>query len=147
MAISASTGLRNVMLAGTGAKAALDLGFIKLYSGAVPANADTAIAGTLLCTISINGGGTGLTMDTAAVNGVLSKAPAAVWSGINAASGSASFYRHVGPTDTGAASTTEPRLQGLVGQVGSDMNLSAGVALTAGISTPLDSYLIALPAQ
>lgn len=144
--IQLSTGLKNAVLSGGSLKATMDLGFLKVYGGTVPAGPDASIGGaTLLCTVSINSGGTGISFDTAAAGGILSKPPAAVWSGVNAASGSATFYRHVAVGDDGAASTTQARIQGLVGQVASDMNLSAGVALTTGVTLPIDSYLVAIP--
>lgn len=140
-----STGLRNYML-GTGAlKTALNLGFIKIYSGAVPTSADEAIAAgnTLLCTISVNSTGTGITMASPA-SGVITKNTSEAWSGVNAASGAASFFRHVGSTDDGTLSTTQPRIQGTVGLAGADLNLSS-VALVSGATQTIDYYTIALP--
>lgn len=145
MTIKASTGLRNALLATGSLRGALDGGRINIYAGTPPASADDAIgAATLLCAITLNGTGTGINFDTAAVAGVLSKAPAEVWSGTNAASGSATFYRHVADGDDGAASTSAPRLQGLVGVAGSDMNLSS-TSLTSGAPQSIDYYAVALP--
>lgn len=143
MTIKVSTGLRNAVLGTSSLDAALDLGFIKIYSGAAPASADDAATGTLLCTISVNSTGTGLTFD-APSGGVMAKAAAEVWSGVNAASGTAAYYRHVGPADTGALSTTEPRLQGSVGTSGADLNLSS-VGLTAAATQTIDYYTVAWP--
>lgn len=144
--LKASSGLRNYLLDTGSLKAALNLGFIKIYSGTVPATADAAIAGgnTLLCTISVSSGGTGLTMEASASSGVLEKNASETWSGVNAATGTASFYRHVTASDTGASSTTERRVQGEIALVGAEMNLSS-VSLTSAATQTLDAYAIALP--
>lgn len=145
MTIKASTGLRNHVLAAGSLANALAGGRINIYSGVAPGTADAAVGGaTLLCSITLNSGATGIDMDTAAVNGVLSKAPAQVWSGVNAASGTAAWYRHVGPGDTGNSSTTAPRLQGDIAISGADLNIS-NVSLTAGATQTVDFYSVALP--
>jgi hypothetical protein len=136
------------MLDANPVKTALALGFINIYSGLEPATADAAIgsAGTnvLLCTVSVSGGGTGLSFDTAAASGSLAKAPAEVWKGTNLASGTAAFYRHVAPADDGTASTTQPRIQGTIGTSGAEMNFSS-TGLTMGAEQTIDHYIVALP--
>jgi uncharacterized alpha-E superfamily protein len=144
MALQASTGLRNKLLDTNSLKTVMALGSIKIYSGAVPANADAAVTGTLLCTITLNSTATGLSMAAAATAGVLEKLSSETWSGVNAASGTATYYRHVAAGDTGALSTTEARLQGLVAVVGSEMNLSS-TTLTSGATQTLDFYSVQLP--
>jgi len=147
MAFKVSTGLRNYML-GTGAFSTGMSGYlIKIYGSAtsqaaadalIPATADATLgAATLLCIISVNGGGTGGTFD----------APSAeVWSGTNAASGYASFYRGVLSSDTGVLSTTEKRTQGTVGTVGKDL-IIANAYMTSGVVQPINSYSIGFPAE
>ena len=144
MALRTSTGLRNHMLVTGSLKTALDTGNIKVYSGTEPVNADSPVTGTLLLTITINASATGLSMDTAAAGGVLAKPVGAVWSGTIAATGTAGYYRHVGPADDGTASTTQPRIQGQVAVVGGEMIFNS-LALVAAQVKPLDSYAIALP--
>lgn len=145
MTMKASTGLRNGMLAANPLKTLLAAGFIRIYAGAVPASADDAIgSATLLCTISLNSTGTGINFDTAAANGTLAKAPAETWSGLNAASGTASFFRHVLSSDTGALSATALRIQGEIAAVGSDLNFSS-TSLTSGATQTIDYYNVALP--
>ena len=102
MTVKISTGARNKVLDNGSWKALFAAGFLKIYTGAEPASPDDAVTGTLLCTISISSGGTGVNFDTAAAAGVLSKAPAEVWSGVNAATGTAAYFRHVAAGDTGA---------------------------------------------
>jgi hypothetical protein len=147
MGILVSTGLANYV-AGTGSlKAALNLGFIKIYSGTAPTTADNAIgsagSNTLLCTISNDDTGTGITLGTASAN-TIPKNSGETWSGTNAATGTASFYRHVGSADDGTLSTTQPRIQGTIGTAGEDMNLSS-TSLSASALQTLDYYQITLP--
>lgn len=145
MTIKASTGLRNKLLVTGSLKATMDLGFIKIYTGTAPATADDAIgAATLLCTLSVSSGGTGLSFDTTPVLGVLAKAPAEVWSGVNVAGGVATFYRHVAVGDTAASSTTEARVQGTIGTIGADMNLTS-TTLSSGATQTMDFYQLYLP--
>lgn len=144
MTIKTSTGLRNKMLDTASFKGAMALAFLDLYSGAVPATADAATgAAVKLCRVSLNSTATGLSFDAAAADGVLAKA-AEIWSGVNLATGAASFYRLVLSTDTAGLSTTEPRLQGNVGAVGSDLNLT-NVSLTSGLTQTIDYFVVALP--
>lgn len=145
MTVKASTGLRNKMLDTASLDSILALGFIKIYAGTVPDTADASLgSATLLCTISKDGLGTGLSFEAAAVSGALAKLASETWQGTNVATGTATFYRHVTPSDTGASSTTEARLQGTIGLAGADMNLS-GVGLVSGAIQGLDYYVVALP--
>jgi len=144
MALKTSTGLRTKMLDTNSLKTLFALGFIKIYSGAVPANADAAITGTLLCTISNASTATGINMAAAAVAGVLAKLSSEVWSGVNAASATATYYRHIAAGDDGTLSTTQARIQGTVATAGADLNLSA-TALTSGATQTIDYYTVALP--
>ncbi len=143
MSVKVSTGLRNALLDSSGLKAILDGGFLDIYSGAVPASADAAISGaTLLCRVS--NGGSGLTFDDAAVGGVLSKNASEVWQGLNVASGTAAFFRFVTAADTGAASDSEPRIQGTVGVLGADLNIS-NTSLTVSAPQAVQFFYVALP--
>lgn len=140
-----STGLAT-HLAGTGSMlGAMDGGFIKIYAGSVPADADAAIgSATLLCTLTLDGDGT--TALALEASGRLVRKPAAAsWSGTNVASGTATFYRHVTASDTGAASTTEKRTQGTVGLTNAaDMTL-VDVGFTSAATFPLNSYVMEQP--
>ena len=146
MTIKTSTGLRNKMLDTGSLKSRLDLGFIKIYSGGEPSTADAAVTGTLLCTISVSGNGTGLSLDATAANGVLAKS-AAVWSGAIVETGTAGYYRFSAAGDTGASSATEERIQGSVGLAGADLNLSStGLVTNASLSAQtIDYYVVSLP--
>lgn len=141
--IKISTGMQDNQLAAL--KTELDGGVIKIYGGTVPSSANDALTGAvLLCTVSLASTGTGISFDAAPANGVLSKNPSEVWSGVNVASGTATFYRHVKLADTGAADASEVRIQGTVGVVGADLNLSS-TALVSGATQTIDFYSVAQP--
>lgn len=145
MIVKASTGLRDYVLVTGPMRQALDGHVLKLYGGAIPADADAAATGSLLATVTVNNTGTALTFEAAAANGVLPKSEGEVWSGLVSASGTCTHYRLVSPTDSGNASTTEIRLQGDAGTIGYSLNIS-DPALTASEIQHIDYYVIALPA-
>lgn len=144
MAIKLSSGARNKMLDTGSFKSIFALGHIKIYTGSAPATADAAVTGTLLCTISNASSGTGVNMAAASVSGVLDKLSSETWSGVNAASGTAAYYRHVAAADDGTLSTTQARVQGTIGTAGADLNFSS-TSLTSGATQTVDYYSIALP--
>lgn len=146
MVMKASSGLRDYMAVTGSLKDALAAGFIKYYSGPVPTSANDAITGshTLLTTLSNDATGTGINMDSSVVDGVLSKDITEIWRGVNVASGTPTFYRHVAPGDTGALSTTERRVQGAIAAVGAQINLT-NLPLEAAASEVLETYVIAIP--
>lgn len=145
MSAKLSTGLRNHVMATGSLKAGLDGGVIYIYSGTPPATADDALVGnTLLCTISNNGAGTGITLDTTPVGGTLPKNPAEVWKGTVGATGAATFYRFAALLDDGLLSTVEKRLQGTVGTVNADLIFS-NVNFVSGNTKQVDAYNVALP--
>lgn len=144
MSIKVSTGLRNAMLDTGSLKATMALGFIRIYSGAVPADADAAVTGTILCIVSNNSTGTGVNMAVAAAAGVLEKLGSEVWSGVNSATATATYYRHVAVGDDGTSSVSQARIQGTIGTAGADMNLSS-TALTDLATQTIDYYSVALP--
>lgn len=144
MTLKASQGLRDYMLATGSARAALAGGKIRIFSGNPPASADAAESGTLLVEIDKDGAGAGFTLDTVAADGVLAKVPADILQGTVLATGVAGYYRHVGPGDTGAASSTEPRIQGKISTSGAEGNLSS-VNLVSGAIQTADEYSVNLP--
>jgi hypothetical protein len=144
MALKLSTGLRNAMLDSSNLRTTMNGGLIKVYDGTVPATADAALSGnTLLCTFSLNSTGAGINFDTTATGDTLAKAPAEVWAGDPAATGTATFYRHVASGDDGTLSTTQARIQGEVGP-GHEMILATSV-FTVGVNRELDFYTITFP--
>lgn len=140
-----STGLRNHLLVTGSLKSALDGKIIKIYSGTEPATADADIgSAVLLCTISVDGTGTGVTMDSTAVAGQVTKNPSEVWIGDILVSGTASFFRMCTSADSNGASSTAIRLQGTVGLVGTDLEFG-NVTFTSGDARRLNYFVAAVP--
>lgn len=145
MTAKVSTGLRNALMVTGSFKSLMDGCKLRIYAGAVPATADAALGGaTLLCTVSNDATATGLTFDGSPSNGVISKTAAEIWRGVNAASGTATFYRLEEDTDDGTLSTTRKRVQGTVAVAGGGLNLSS-VSLVAAASQTVNFYSLALP--
>jgi len=149
MSFRLSTGLRNKLLdggSGGGYKGSLNLGFIAIMSGSQPTSPDAAATGTLLGTVSVNGGGTGLTFDAGAA-GVLSKAAAETWRFTGIADGTAGWFRFYAPGDTITnISTTAARLDGAIGSSGAELNLTNLSILTGQVNT-CDTFTITQPAS
>jgi hypothetical protein len=145
MTLHVSTGLRNAILTTGSLKSQLDGGFIKIYAGSIPTDADQTLgSAVLLTTISVSSGGTGLTMATPATGGALTKTTSEVWSGVNAASGTAAFWRFVKTGDTGILSTTDLRLQGVASTSGTELVMTS-LALSIGGTQNIDYFTIGLP--
>ena len=148
MTVRLSTGIRNKMLDGGasgGIKGSLALGFINIYSGPQPLSADTGATGTLLGTVSVDAGGTGLTFD-AAVSGVIAKAVAETWKFNGAAAGTAGWFRFWPAGGAPAStSTAEARIDGSIAASGADMNLS-NVSIAVGAPNTVDVFQFTLPA-
>lgn len=147
MAFQYSTGLRNDILDTGSLKALLADGYIKLYSGTVPANADAALgSAVLLNTYSDDDQGdpNGLDLDTAAAGGAIGKLAAQTWSGTAVASGTASFFRYVKTGDDGTLSTTQLRVQGTVGGAGADMFLQS-TSIVEDVLYTIDYFSLSIP--
>lgn len=145
MAFKFSTGLRNGMLGTSGFKALMDTCFVKIYAGAEPATADAELGGaTLLCTLTVGDDGTTGVSFAAPSGGVVTKNTSESWTGTASGTGVGTFFRVVKSTDTEAASTTDLRIQGSVGTLGADMNLSSA-SFTSGTPFTLNYFSVALP--
>ena len=144
MAFHISTALAESIMGGSSIKTTMDLGFIDIYSGTVPADADESIGtATLLCRVSLNSTATGLTL--LQDGRLLRKPPADVWSGTNEATGTATFYRQVLTGDTGDLSTTDARIQGEVGLTNySEMTLT-DTSFVSGSTFSLGGYVLEQP--
>ena len=143
MTLKASTGLRTTMLGNSSFDDAMGSPVLMLFTGTIPATADAAITGTLLCIVSDDATGDPLLFDVPA-GGVIPKDPAQVWRGPVTVSGTATHWRLVDSTDDGTASTTACRVQGLCAVAASDMNMS-NVNLTAGGSQSIDACNLIFP--
>jgi hypothetical protein len=67
-----------------------------------------------------------------------------VWSGVNLATGVASYFRFVLPWDTGILSTADIRAQGAIATSGAELNMT-NTTLTIGATTTIDAASITLP--
>ena len=144
MAFKFSTGFRNAVMGTASAATTLTGGKIKIYSGAPPVTADAAATGTLLITISDNGGSGGLSFEPTITDATLTKLATQVWKGTIAATGTAGYFRWVMGSDDGSPSTTQVRIQGTVAQAGGDMNLSS-LTVTASEEQVLDYFTLTFP--
>lgn len=146
MSYKSSTGLRNhVAVTGSMRSAFHGTSRISIYGGVELATADADATGaTLLCVIT-GPASAGLEFEAVATNGVLAKLASQVWSGTNAASGTATWFRVEETADTRAASTTLKRIQGNVGIAIGDMVMVQNV-LTAGNVKAIDGAGFTLPA-
>lgn len=151
MTIRTSTGLKNAMLGEVGLKASLADGIIRIYSGAQPTTADTAITGTLLLEVTVDGGAfahgsptNGLEWDTPTA-GTISKPAADTWKGSGITDGVAGWARFcANPLDDGTASTTLARLDMSVGRGTGDLQLSS-VNIATSAPTTVDVATLRLP--
>lgn len=144
MTVQYSTGL-NAHLAVTGSKkAALDGGFLRYFSGPVPASADAAVDGSSVMLAEFtesDDGSTGLTFEAAAADGVLTKTASESWASTVAATGTATFFRFSDSADAGTAlSTTAKRIQGTLGTTAASDAQIATTSLTASTTINVDIF-------
>lgn len=142
--LKASTGLRDAMLNSGSLASVMEAGnggHIRVLSGSPPASADDAETGSLLLVVTTSGITTGSAGSTLllgpSVSGVISK-EATAWTGNAVLSGTPTYFRHVATGDTGASSTTQPRIQGDVGLVGAALSMGVS-ALVSGNAYPIDA--------
>lgn len=162
MAIFLSTGLRNKLLSVADFQTAFAGGVIEIRDGPQPANADAAVRGNLLGTVTKNAAawvaGTptnGLTFAEASAGSIV-KNPAENWQigdsgGVAGAvaPGTAGWFRLKGNVaDGGAADTTGvyARLDGSIATAGSDLNLP-NTTFVVGTPVTIDVFTFTLPAS
>lgn len=121
MAARTSTGFVSALLSGSSFPEIFLNGCIEVYSGLQPASADAAVTGTMLATVTRDGGswvagapGAGLRFSTS--GRFATKDFDHLWIMTGIATGVAGWYRLRGNTaDAGGISTTLPRLDGAIG--------------------------------
>lgn len=149
MTVRLSTGLRNKMLdggTGGGFKGALNHGFINIYSGPQPLTADLAATGTLLGTVSVDGGGTGITFEASAA-GVIAKTITEHWKATGLAVGTAGWARMYSADGNPAVnSATDARMDLAIASSGGDATLS-NMSFAVGAPSTFDGFTFTLPAQ
>lgn len=127
-------------------------GVMCIFSGSQPADADSAESGTLLCTITLASGAFTPGADANGLNfgqvssGVLHKALNEVWSGVNAASGIAGWFRFYDNAMITGGSSSAIRIDGACATSGAQLSVSS-TTLTAGVTTTIDSVAITMPAN
>ena len=127
-------------------------GVIRIYSGAQPADPDTAVSGTLLLEVSVDAGafvagafGNALELEDDPTAGEIEKASGETWQDTGIAAGVAGYFRYVAnATDAGGASTSLPRIDGSVGTSGADLNMS-NTTIAIGATYTIDSFKLTLP--
>lgn len=145
MAARLSTGLVNKMMATSAFRTIFALGFIDIYSGTQPTSADDVPSGTKLCTLYSDGTATGLSWETAASAGAMSKLNSQTWSATVGTAGTAGWFRLREASDTGLlASTTAARYDGAIATSGSQMNLGS-LSLLAGAPFVISAAAFSLP--
>lgn len=143
MTLKVSTGLRDGMLVTGSARSLVNGKVVKIFGGTVPATADAALgSATLLCTVSVDGDGTGITFEATLVDGALVKTASETWEGVNAATGTATFWRIETAADDGTLSTSAVRVQGTFG---GSSGLLSNPSLTAAAPQTIDNAVLALP--
>ena len=78
-----------------------------------------------------------------AANGAIAKA-AEIWSGTNADTGTAGYFRMITSGDLGTNNATDLRFQGSCNTSGAELNMS-NVSLVSGATTTIDTFAITLP--
>lgn len=141
-----STGLRNHLLVTGSLKSALDGKVINVYSGTPPASADEAVgAAVLLCVISVDALGGGVTLAASAANGQVTKNTSEVWEGEIVANGLASFFRMCTAADDNGASNTAVRIQGTIALSGGDLDF-ADTNFVSGNARRLNYFVVSVSA-
>lgn len=142
-----SVALRNALLQGSSVKEELDNGFLYIFAGTVPTDADAALdmvaTHTLLAKIAADAvpadaGVVGLTFAASAADGAIAKNSGETWAGkvhfVGKDAGSAgvspltaTFFRFCDAADNGqgAGGAATPRIQGTVGTSGADLILTS----------------------
>jgi len=132
-------------------------GVMEIRTGPQPADPDAAETGSLLLTITLNGGAFVAGAPANGINfgqvsdGEMKKAidpatgVAEIWSGIAVADGTAGWFRiYTNDYDDGADSTAV-RLDGSVATSGSQLNMTSTSIIT-GVATTIDSVSLNMPA-
>lgn len=147
--IKSSTGLAQKMLVTEPFRDTMNLCTLKIYSATdEPDDADAAVVGTLLLTITNNSTATGLTWEIAAEGRTVKKTTSETWSGVVAANGTAKYFRIVAAGDTGVAATTETpvyRVQGSVGNGATSDLFFTNPILASGDTKTLAAFSVELP--
>jgi hypothetical protein len=144
MAIRLSNGAVTALVGASGVKSLFNNGFIGIYSGAQPPDANQAETGNLLVVISKNSGTAGITFGTAGA-GVLPMS-SDIMSGLCGTAGVAGWFRMYDSNFTMGSSGTAIRMDGNVGVSGSDM-VMANTNMVAGATQTINQAAFTEPAS
>jgi len=118
---------------------------VAIYTGSQPTTADDLATGTLLVTISKDGGSDGLTWEEAS-SGAVSKTSTENAQGTAVATGVAGWMRcYEKDGDPATASTTEARFDGAIATSGAEMNMS-NTSISSGAVQTISSFTYTQPA-
>jgi hypothetical protein len=118
--------------------------FIDIYTGTQPATADLAPTGSLLLTISNNGGVTGLTFADAASGSIL-KTLAETWSGTVVLAGTGGWARLRATGDDNGVSAIEERVDGVIATSGGEFNFQTGISWALSSIQSLTNFRMTIP--
>lgn len=139
-----STGFRNAYLEGGDLQTMFDNGYLDIYSGAKPADANaTEGAATLLARCNLPASNA---FGATATDGELPKS--GTWQSPSASAGGlAAWFRLRESGDTGGASTTFKRIDGTIGAIPGQFDLTLDV-VNIVIQDPviIDTFVIVIPA-
>jgi len=146
MSYKISTGLRNHLAVTGSLRAAFNTASrLSIYGGAEVATADADATGASLLCVITGPSAAGLEFEATATDGVLAKKASQVWSGVNLASGTATWFRLEETGDGRGASTTLKRVQGNIGIAIGDMVMIQNV-LVSGNTKTIDGGGLTIPA-
>jgi hypothetical protein len=147
MSIRFGTTLANAMLVTGSLQSLLNSGHLRFFSGPVPPTADEAVDVSSAALLTVDNGGTGVTFQNTAANGVMTKTAAETWSGTIGTTGTAAFFRYCVGSDTGAGAAAAGNYR-VQGTVGTDITADLLVATTNFVATnviTLSNAQLALP--
>lgn len=144
MALRRSMGLRNALLGTGGWQAIMAGGYLDIYSGSQPVDANQIETGTKLCSITATSGTGGISFGTAASGSITKNAVG--WSGTVLASGVAGWARLYDANKTTGSNGTAVRMDMSVGLSGADLVLTH-TNLTADSVLTIKTFTITEPAE
>lgn len=148
MATKISTGLANYLLGVGSLKQAMQGAVIRVYSGQEPQSADSGVPGdaVLLAEFSVDGTGTGLSLQPIASGAIISKNPDEAWRATAVGTGTAAWFRWALPSDAGGSGSIYVRVQGTVSVSGAELNFSS-LSFAQGAIQKVDYFAVAMPAN
>lgn len=117
---------------------------LRIYDGPVPSSPTDSIGSATLLVVIKKDGSTGVSFEPAASGGTLTKSAAEIWTGNAIATGTATFFRMVTPSDDDSLSLSNYRIQGNVAIAGGDMNIS-NLSIASGAPQAISYFYLTIP--